>query len=83
MAAIAGSLQLVTAPASSSSSADLGGVILKGCFGERRTERACGDEGPEVEIEGSLPRRRGDVELMRFSVGPRGETGGLNDRERG
>lgn len=70
--------------------ASSGGVILKG---ERWADQAeglwraaRGGEGPEVELEGDeggLPLRRGEVELMRFSVAPTGEAGGLNDSDRG
>lgn len=48
---------------------------------------ACGGEGPEVVLEGDneggLPLLRGEVVLMRFSVAPSGETGGLNESDLG
>lgn len=74
-------------------------MVLKGCccLGEWRTDEgkveeglrsaACGGEGPEVTLEGDeeegLPLLRGGVELMRFSVAPSGETGGLNESDLG
>ncbi len=74
-------------------------MVLKGCLclGEWRTDErkveeglrraTCGGEGPEVMLEGDkeegLPLRRGEVELMRFSVAPSGETGGLNESDLG
>ncbi len=66
------------------------------CFGEWQIDEcrvdeglrraACGGEGPEVMLEGDkedgLPLRRGELELMRFSVAPpSGETGGLNESD--
>lgn len=37
----------------------------------------------EGDKEGGLPLRRGEVVLMRFSVAPSGETGGLNESDLG